>query len=515
MRNASLHAVRGIAASRPPGPRELASSLRRLLPYGIALPAALVVGLLVADQKLEVVGILVLLVGFAVLLRKRPGVAVGILVLGIANGLPGIDTIATSTAGGFALDSVLAGLLIVVLVAAPSISGIRPRRLPGWVYLWSAAFAFWWVVTLYRTIIAGVPLTAAVTQGREFLVFALAVPAAWRWLGHRRYATQCLATLGVGAVLYACGEILIVVGGVSLSWLVHPVAVRTSDVGLTRVYAYMSDLAAAGMALGVGASLLFDSRFARIVGLGATLLFGAAIVLQQGRAVYIALFVAFAIAAGAIAMATHARARLFRARVLGTAAALAVVLGFGLLLAPTAVTKYGGAPLSRLQSGLQEASTSTGNVGIRFSLYNQMFQTIDGDLPVGLGFLDQRYVYFPDLPLGSIRSSDVGLMNAVMTMGLIGLILLYIPVVYVVTRLIQRLHRAADDMGETWIAFGIAVWLLMALLSSITRTTLASLPGLTITTVLTAVTVPYIRLAEPAPSRGARRGIETRPSLTT
>ena len=69
-----------------------------------------------------------------------------------------------------------------------------------------------------------------------------------------------LLTVCAGAALYSVGEIVITVSRHPLPWLVHPVAVRVSDVGLQRVYAFMSEAAVLLFALSLGAALLAPDR---------------------------------------------------------------------------------------------------------------------------------------------------------------------------------------------------------------------------------------------------------------
>jgi hypothetical protein len=76
----------------------------------------------------------------------------------------------------------------------------------------------------------------------------------------------------------------------------------------------------------------------------------------------------------------------------------------------------------------------------------------------------------PSLREGSIRNDDLGSLNIVMTMGLIGLILAYIPPVAGLIYLLRRRYG--------FVQYGGAMYLGAALIASITLGTVAGLAGL-------------------------------------
>jgi hypothetical protein len=74
-----------------------------------------------------------------------------------------------------------------------------------------------------------------------------------------------------------------------------------------------------------------------------------------------------------------------------------------------------------------------------------------------LGFLDPRDRYFVGLPSwdgGSIHDTDVGVLNTVMTMGVLGSILQSIPIFMLGWLLIRRRRESRANGKSEWLAFG-------------------------------------------------------------
>ena len=76
----------------------------------------------------------------------------------------------------------------------------------------------------------------------------------------------------------------------------------------------------------------------------------------------------------------------------------------------------------------------------------------------------------PGLREGSIRNDDLGSLSILVTMGLIGLILAYIPPVAGLIYLLRRRY--------SFVQYGGAMYLGAALIASITLGAVATLPGL-------------------------------------
>jgi hypothetical protein len=89
-------------------------------------------------------------------------------------------------------------------------------------------------------------------------------------------------------------------------------------------------------------------------------------------------------------------------------------------------------------------------------------------------------------------------LNAVMTMGVIGATLVYLPVLTMLGFCLRRVvHRRPTPFG--WLRFGGAVWLISTLFTSVTLVTLFSPAGLAMSAVMIALLTNRSVLAdEPA-----------------
>jgi hypothetical protein len=90
------------------------------------------------------------------------------------------------------------------------------------------------------------------------------------------------------------------------------------------------------------------------------------------------------------------------------------------------------------------------------------------------------------LPEGSIQDADVGVLNAVMTMGVVGAALVCIPVVLTLASCLRRSSGQWDGQ-YAWLRYGGAVWIVATLVSSVTLVTLFSTSGLALTAVFVTV----------------------------
>jgi hypothetical protein len=99
----------------------------------------------------------------------------------------------------------------------------------------------------------------------------------------------------------------------------------------------------------------------------------------------------------------------------------------------------------------------------------------------GLGFLHPASHPVPELPVGSIRNGDTGVMNSLMTMGAVGTVLLYfapLAILIAVIRRWQALAEPGEQRDLEWFFFGATMWLIGVLVTSISLTTLFSVSGL-------------------------------------
>jgi hypothetical protein len=278
-----------------------------------------------------------------------------------------------------------------------------------------------------------------------------------------------------------------VVGGLDLDVIVHAVAIGT-DSGVPRIYSSGNDLVITLFPLALGAALLArDRRLRRAGALVAGLAF-VAIVLLQIRAIYGSLLLSLIVVTAVCGLRSTGVAAALRARVAVFLVATVVAVAVVVVAAPGAI---GGSTFGtvgeRAVSGIAEARSDKGTVGYRGELAGSMFARLGESWPVGLGFLHPNERYFTGLPAGAIRNTDVGVMNTLMTMGLIGTVLLYLPVLGALVATVRAATRPRERERAAWLAYGAAVWLSTILLASITLVTLFSQSGLVLTAVVMAV----------------------------
>lgn len=431
--------------------------------------------------------------GFLALLHKRRGVAIGLLVLAVQNGLPFLNT-ATIAAGPFALRDYLAVVLVVVLATTRAVTATSAdHRLTNRVSAtFGAALGVWWLITVVRSTGAGVPLNAAIAFGKGFVIFALLIVVFPRALTRSTVRRDALRTITIGALLYALGEIVITAGGPQVTWLVHPIAVRTSSVGLPRVYGTMIQSVVLVACLATG--MLLTGRLhgmRRIAAMVAATIAGAAIVLQQTRAIELSVLPAL-IFTGLVYLVVLRPTR--RTLSLRTIAAVATILSAIIIVsvaAPDILARYGTRPLARLDTVSAELSASTGNVGYRFGVAHSMLALLGGSVGrwlAGLGFLDPRYRYFASLPGGSLGNSDLGLMDGLLQFGLVGLTLIYGIVLIWMSRMLGVVRRWRTRVpADAWIIFGVIAWMTQTLVSSYSLGTLYQVEGQTLTAFVIAL----------------------------
>jgi pimeloyl-ACP methyl ester carboxylesterase len=209
---------------------------------------------------------------------------------------------------------------------------------------------------------------------------------------------------------------------------------------------------------------------------GITLL---AFLLQLTRAAYIGFAIGGLIAV-AIALTRGAEVRrilVYRATVLLVASvALFAVIGLGPAGSP------GNIVSERLGSGLGLGQARTETVNYRIALYRRMLDVVGHEWPWGLGFLHPKDRYFPSLPAGNIRNGDIGLMGAVMTMGVVGLALIY-AILIAVGRHVARTR----SRRPAWLVVGLFGWLVVVVAGSPTLGTLFSATGIMSTALTLAV----------------------------
>jgi hypothetical protein len=442
-------------------------------------------GLLIAHGAV-VVAVLVIGAPLAAWLAlAHPGITVGALWLVALNGIPLINL--ETGVGQLRPSDIATVALVAVAVVQWLLAPDRRRLPPAKVVLACLAFGLWWLFVFVRSLDAGIPATDALLYGRDFLSLTVLVPAAWIVLSTPKAWRECLVLVLGAAALYSVAYVGGALGATDATSFTHPQQVRTAG-DLQRLYTPMNDLVVAIAIFGL--ATLATTRKTRATPLIAVLtgIMLLAFLLQLTRAAYLGMAIGCLIAIG-VALTRGARVRRILAR-RATVLILAMVIAVFALSSLGAAGSPTGAVSHRITSGFAEVGGNSGNVGYRVNVYHKMLHILGTGWPVGLGFLNPKDRYFGDLPSGSIRNADVGLMNAVMTMGVVGLALLVGVLVAAARYVVQtRRHR------PPWTIVGLFGWLAVVTAGALTLVTLFSPTGLfstSLTLVMCSVDMPRL-----------------------
>jgi hypothetical protein len=127
-----------------------------------------------------------------------------------------------------------------------------------------------------------------------------------------------------------------------------------------------------------------------------------------------------------------------------------------------------------------QVSAGTGDLSYRFHLTSELPALLHGSplkWATGLGFLDPTYHQSIGLPGGSIRTSDLGRVDGIILIGVVGVVLTCLMAL-IPLRLMSMEARSRDLPPSTgWVLFGLILWLVQVLLASYTLGTLWQQPG--------------------------------------
>jgi hypothetical protein len=286
-----------------------------------------------------------------------------------------------------------------------------------------------------------------------------------------------------GVVAFALGQIASGLSGHELSWLVHAIQSNETS-GQLRLYSPMG--AVVSTSLIFAAAWLFTGGVSRRRLLATVLvtLLAVSVAFQLTRSNYAA--VAVALVTG---VAVHSiRGGSFTAVLVRVAMAILVVTLVVIALGAAKVGNAGigrvaGRVAERAESGVSAVSNTSGTFGYRTNLDAKMLHVLGGQWPIGLGFLDPNVHYVAGLPEGAIRNTDVGVFNALMTMGVVGAAFIYAPLLYGFVELLKAAGgwRRLGLSERRWVAYGGAAWIAWALFGSWNLVVLFSVTGLVVT----------------------------------
>lgn len=449
---------------------------------------ALATGWFLAAGYAHLIEIVALIVGLTALAFAQRGAFIGLLALAILDGVPFLDS-AQHVISRVDLGQ-LAALVLLVVVAGWALLDRSARKPAGPARTLSALGALlflWYVVTIARSLaIDHVGLIDAVVFSRDFLLFSLFLIFLPRVRLDDRDIAFLGFTLGLGVVVFAIGQVILSLGIGQPGRLIHVQQTYEED-GFTRVYSSMTDLVNVAL-LVAGSALFFVHRASgRRVALPLATLLLVSVIVQLTRARWIGLIAGVVVVGCWFALAGDGRLRpTVRRRLLLGVGALAAFAGVFLLVAPGALP--GGSVAHRLVSAFSDVQSGAGTIAIRENVTTVMLSLLGESWAFGLGFIPPAAHYYNSLPAGSIRDSDLGVLNAVMTMGVVGAVLIYLPLLYGLLVCLRSGSRPATARYAC-LRWGAAAWIVATLLSSITLVTLFSLSGAILTAIVLTVAV--------------------------
>lgn len=471
------------------------------------LGASLVAGAAVLDPRwsvlvLPAIGMSVL-VGIAAVSR---GALVAFTVLGVLNGIPGLDLEAFAVPGSFRPSDLLIVFLIGTLAfwhfTTPA-DQLVDRRWLGLARAWAFIFVAWWLVTLARSVFFSdiAPLHAALF-GRDFLYFALLVPLLPVALRRRSDIVTLVAVVGAAAAIFSVAQTATslfpsIAGVIDLSVLINPTLTNELE-GLTRIYAYMNDVVIVGAIIAAGTAIMARSSRLRLGASALFVLLTVGALAQLSRASYASMLAGLLVLVGVAIFRAPAPLAVAR-KVLPALVLLAALFPVLGLVHPGEQNSQSAAQVfaMRAGSGIEEIQARSGTFGYRYNVQSEMLDVVGNRWPVGVGFWhpDDRFV--SGLPEGSIRNGDVGVLNGITTIGAVGTALLFLPVLGTILFLWRR-RRSGSEEWDGFI-FGASGWLFGVAAASISLVTLFSVQGLLLTAV---VLVAAASVASSPPEQG-------------
>jgi hypothetical protein len=441
--------------------------------------------------------IIVLILGIWATACCGVGFPLAILILAGIDAVPG-PTLENIRAVQALTAQDVAVILLILFLATLNLLEARPRATTGRnrraVWIWALCFLGVFLVIAVRTTFTDpVSLEHAALFGRDFAYFALLLPLLSSPLRDQRLRRCMLLTLAVGALVSGVAQILASAGAADISFLVHSTKTLDSQTGLLRIYTSAAVVPVAGLPIGVGFVLFDSSHRARVLGAVLALVSGAAVILSLTRALYVGEVLGLVVA-GIVWMAAGDKLSLQGARrVLSMAAAVAVAVVLLVTLHPPAEVSNALSGVSgranSIFSTLEHQQQATNTLGYRGIEIRELEYVLGGKWLFGLGFLDTSDVYNPYVPNGSIRNSDTGYLNIVMTMGVLGTIVYYLPILGIPLLLAARRLSPRRGTLDSPLAFGILAWAVAIIVSSKTLAILFSPTGVVSAAVLFALGV--------------------------
>jgi hypothetical protein len=471
------------------------------LAFAVAASAACAVAVATGTATLAL-AVCVAVVAASFLPRLDAGVIVGVLLVMANNALLGVNLVNVSVSGAVnGTDLAFAALLGVALLRHFSRPAALAKSTPTTVIsIWSVIFLTLWGTDFIRALDAGSTYLQALSVGRDYLYFGLTLPFAKSLIQTEGELRHLLIVAGGLSLLFACADI-----GATLDVVPHSIAnaqLTQQHGSLTRIYNtgyYLFELA---LSMSVAYALLTRGRRARMALLFA-LVTALALALTLTRALYVGVSLAVVLTFALWLPGRGFTHRILRQRLIATAVACVALGAILFLAAPARLTSGATATVvSRaisVSTAFTSSNTEASTIAFRQRIESHMLQVLGSRWPAGLGFLAPQTNYFVDLPKGEIRDVDLGLFNSLMTMGVIGAVILYLPPLWLLFALFRRARAAGDRYSPLWL--GGTIWLLIALITSYTLGSFASVSGLATVAVGSGVLLSWLdRSPSPEPT---------------
>lgn len=480
--------------------------LRQLMASGALLLVLVLLGYGVTHGYATYLIALAAMVVVATIALAQRGLFVGLMCVAAMDGIPFIYTQKPFFSHVSGQDLAIILLLLGAVAWLILDRTATPRkRVVGVVGLCGLALFAWFAFTVIRTSGNGsAPFLSALNYGRDFGFFALLLMILPRMRLSDRDLKILVSVLGVAVCLFSVGQILSALGYGAPSWLVHETGHSSATTyGLTRVYAAMNDMILVGLVAAVGAILLAPTGRFRRVAVAVAILLTFSFVIQLSRARWIGLVLALLVVTIRVLVSRDSRfTSVLKRRLGGFVAGLSTAGFISVLTAPHTVLS--GPFAQRLASIFTDIGSSQSTVAYRTRVISALSALLAGKWLIGVGLIPPSAHYFTTLPVGSLRNVDVGVMNVIAPMGLIGAALIYLPVLVV---LIHVLRRQAWSGMHPWLRYSVAIWIVATIASSGSINTLMSVSGLTMTAVILTIAV------HPSVSGTDERDDGTRPAL--
>jgi hypothetical protein len=433
-----------------------------------------------AQREVLVLFMAIAAVAWLVLVRTQVVLGLAMWIAATVNVVPGIDFNQRLVPGPLTSQDLLIVLLAAAgLLAAGRLRAGGPSVVPRWLLVLSFFTLAWWVLTVLRTwSLEGAPLVAAAAFGRDLVFVAVVAPLTCLLLCDADFDDIVVLSAiitGLGA-WYAAIYSVFAATGVDISLLIHPL-MSTNYYALPRAYAAADALVPLGLILSFWFALGTRGR-GRPYWVAALIVLAAGELLQFTRMAYVG--VVLAIVVGLVMAVARPEFRAVRRQAVAVVSvvAIGVMLWTAVLTVPDMVsqTSVAGNPVyERIASMTAElgvgSSGTSGTVKARQTGASNMLEALGHSWVWGVGFLSPEVRYFSGLELGSIRNADLGIFNALMTMGAIGVALLLLApllAAFYVGR--SRLPGNAEAM----LALGLVGYYVFLLITSVSLVVLFS-----------------------------------------